>query len=39
MIMLAQHGPTSHQAIMDSLERFGEKVISHFKARETALAR
>ena len=31
MIMLVQHGTTEHEHIMDSLRRFGEQVIPHFR--------
>jgi alkanesulfonate monooxygenase SsuD/methylene tetrahydromethanopterin reductase-like flavin-dependent oxidoreductase (luciferase family) len=31
LIFLVQHGPTSHEAIMDSLRRFGEEVIPQFR--------
>ncbi len=31
LIFLVQHGPTKHEAIMDSLRRFGEEVIPHFQ--------
>ncbi len=31
MLFLVQHGPTQHEAIMDSLRLFGEKVIPQFR--------
>ena len=31
LIFLVQHGPTKHEAILDSLRRFGEEVIPQFK--------
>ena len=31
LIVLVQHGPTSHEAIMDSLRRFGTEVIPQFR--------
>ena len=36
LIFLVQHGATRHEAIMESLRRFGEEVIPHF--RETGKA-
>ncbi len=31
LIFLVQHGPTNHEAIMESLQRFGDEVIPQFK--------
>ena len=31
LIFLVQHGPTDHEAIMESLQRFGEEVIPQFE--------
>ena len=31
LILLVQHGPTQHEAIMESLRRFGEEVIPQFR--------
>jgi alkanesulfonate monooxygenase SsuD/methylene tetrahydromethanopterin reductase-like flavin-dependent oxidoreductase (luciferase family) len=34
LIFLVQHGATSHEAVMDSLRRFGEQVIPQLRAKE-----
>ncbi|MCH8813632.1 MAG: LLM class flavin-dependent oxidoreductase [Chloroflexi bacterium] len=34
LIFLVQHGPTKHEAIMESLQRFGDEVLPHFKKAE-----
>ncbi len=34
LIFLVQHGPTRHEAIMESLRRFGQEVIPHFRDSE-----
>ena len=31
LILIVQHGPTKHEAIMDSLRRVDEEVIPHFQ--------
>jgi alkanesulfonate monooxygenase SsuD/methylene tetrahydromethanopterin reductase-like flavin-dependent oxidoreductase (luciferase family) len=36
LIFLVQAGPTKHEAIMDSLRRFGERVIPQFRSAETS---
>jgi alkanesulfonate monooxygenase SsuD/methylene tetrahydromethanopterin reductase-like flavin-dependent oxidoreductase (luciferase family) len=36
LIFLVQHGSTSHEAIVDSLRRFGEQVIPQFRGEKRA---
>ena len=37
LIFLAQHGGTTHEAIMESLRRFGEEVIPQFRTEKASV--